>query len=275
MDLSERPKSRATVTVGGTATANEDLYARFELAATKPPVIEVSYPVQGNDTPQAMASGLAKAINGDAGLQKAGVTATADGPKITVLAQPPINLADSMTVFPHGTSETIVKAPNTTSVQQQPASGLDTAGIRDLLFTLLGVVATGWATIIGYYFGSSSGSAQKSLILANALTQKGEDGLGLSVKVPSITGIDPKALTRSPNPQSLTLHGKNLDGVTIVRLSKGTSTLDATVDRGSASPTSIKCSVLVPSATESGDWDVTVSDAGGIATKFPQQLKIN
>jgi ABC-type Na+ efflux pump permease subunit len=45
-------------------------------------------------------------------------------------------------------------------------------GIKDLLFTLLGVIATGWANIIGFYFGSSSGSQQKSQTLSAALLQK-------------------------------------------------------------------------------------------------------
>ncbi len=42
-------------------------------------------------------------------------------------------------------------------------------GVKDLLFTLLGVVATGWANIIGFYFGSSVGSAQKSQTINAAL----------------------------------------------------------------------------------------------------------
>jgi hypothetical protein len=42
-------------------------------------------------------------------------------------------------------------------------------GVKDLLFTLLGVVATGWANIIGFYFGSSVGSAQKSQTISSAL----------------------------------------------------------------------------------------------------------
>jgi hypothetical protein len=41
--------------------------------------------------------------------------------------------------------------------------------IKSLLFTMFGVVATGWTTIIGFYFGSSSGSAQKSQTLAASL----------------------------------------------------------------------------------------------------------
>jgi hypothetical protein len=48
----------------------------------------------------------------------------------------------------------------------------DNNGMRDILFTLFGVVATGWASIISFYFGSSTGSMQKSLTLDAMLTQK-------------------------------------------------------------------------------------------------------
>jgi hypothetical protein len=41
--------------------------------------------------------------------------------------------------------------------------------VKNLLFTLLGVVATGWANIVGFYFGSSSGSAAKSETITRAL----------------------------------------------------------------------------------------------------------
>jgi hypothetical protein len=48
------------------------------------------------------------------------------------------------------------------------------SGLKDLLFTLLGVVATGWANIIGYYFGSSAGSAQKSQAINDALLRSNQ-----------------------------------------------------------------------------------------------------
>lgn len=46
------------------------------------------------------------------------------------------------------------------------------AQYRDLLFTLLGVVGTGWANIIGFFFGSSAGSAQKTQALTAALAAR-------------------------------------------------------------------------------------------------------
>ena len=49
-----------------------------------------------------------------------------------------------------------------------PKEQIDGA-VKDLLFTLLGVVATGWANIIGFYFGSSAGSVQKSQTISSAL----------------------------------------------------------------------------------------------------------
>ena len=56
------------------------------------------------------------------------------------------------------------------STEIMPKATTD-AGVKDLLFTLLGVVATGWANIIGFYFGSSVGSAQKSQTIRSVLLQ--------------------------------------------------------------------------------------------------------
>lgn len=42
---------------------------------------------------------------------------------------------------------------------------------KGLLFTLLGVVATGWANIIGFYFGSSAGSMLKSSAIDAVLSR--------------------------------------------------------------------------------------------------------
>lgn len=46
---------------------------------------------------------------------------------------------------------------------------------KDLLFTLLGVVATGWANIIGFYFGSSAGSMQKSQTIDSVLSRRSSE----------------------------------------------------------------------------------------------------
>ena len=42
---------------------------------------------------------------------------------------------------------------------------------REVLFTMTGVLGTAWASIVSYYFGSSSGSAKKSDQIAQTLTK--------------------------------------------------------------------------------------------------------
>ena len=139
---------------------------------------------------------------------------------------------------------------------------------RDLLFTLLGVVATGWATIVGYYYGSSSGSAQKSLALAQAFAEKGERG------APLVQGITPNPLTRSQAAQRMTIQGQNLDTIKSVRLSPPQGNpIDAT--NVSASATLITCDVLITDPV--GDWDLHLFDgisASGAVTHFPKALKV-
>jgi len=46
------------------------------------------------------------------------------------------------------------------------------SAVKDILFTLLGVVGTGWANVIGFYFGSSASSAQKTQAMAAALVSR-------------------------------------------------------------------------------------------------------
>jgi hypothetical protein len=63
----------------------------------------------------------------------------------------------------------------------------DDTGVKDLLFTLLGVVATGWANIIGFYFGSSVGSAQKSQTISSVLLHGNPDKSPASQKSQAIS----------------------------------------------------------------------------------------
>lgn len=41
-------------------------------------------------------------------------------------------------------------------------------GSKEIAFTMLGTVGAAWTGIVGYFFGSSAGSAKKTEILASA-----------------------------------------------------------------------------------------------------------
>ena len=45
---------------------------------------------------------------------------------------------------------------------------------KEIVFAMLGSVGSAWTGIIGYYFGSSSGSAKKTDIMANGNAPKEE-----------------------------------------------------------------------------------------------------
>jgi hypothetical protein len=55
--------------------------------------------------------------------------------------------------------------------------------LQPMLYTLLGVLATAWANIIGFYFGSSVGSLQKSQTLQASLLQQ-QSSAGSSTPTP-------------------------------------------------------------------------------------------
>jgi hypothetical protein len=56
--------------------------------------------------------------------------------------------------------------PAATTAAAGTLGALTEGPFHNLLNTLVGIVGTGWATIIGYYFGSSTGSRQKTETLS-------------------------------------------------------------------------------------------------------------
>jgi hypothetical protein len=60
----------------------------------------------------------------------------------------------------------VVPTPGTTTVGGGVVATVTQGPFHDLLNTLVGIVGTAWATIVGFYFGSSSGSRQKSETLS-------------------------------------------------------------------------------------------------------------
>lgn len=191
---------RATITVGGPVAERDIVTITFSSAATGgAAAADAQYAAASGDTPEKMASGLSGVINSKEDLTKAGIKATVSGMRVTILAPPAVDFEQAIKVARvGGVTATLTmltgasateQAASANSRQSGPAAAISPA--RDLIFTLLGVIATGWATIVGYYFGSSSGSAQKTLALAQAAAQKNEPLEFRTLKDPVMPPNDP------------------------------------------------------------------------------------
>lgn len=272
--------AQATITVGGMVVEKDVVTATFTSAAIGKAPVLVQYVATSGDTPEKIASGLSGKINGEGELTKAGIKSAVSGALVTILAPPTVDLDQAMKVSKSGgVTETVTPlaiaaatgaGASVGSRQPGPASAGSPA--RDLVFTLLGVIATGWATIIGYYYGSSSGSAQKTLALAQAATQKNEPSQFELPKEPAVTAVSKSALMREATPQPVTVTGRNLDDVKSVQFSNGTNKLKVTESVHTSS--SIGCAVTVVGTDPAGDYNVELLGASGVPIPTTFRVKV-
>jgi hypothetical protein len=91
--------------------------------------------------------------------------------------------------------------PGTTTVSGGAVATVNQGPFHDLLNTLVGIVGTAWATIVGFYFGSSSGSRQKTETLSQvALAHNpAPSSSSRTVTSPTIAFASPSTITDSGN----------------------------------------------------------------------------
>lgn len=270
---------QAIITVGGPVAEGDVVAAAFTSAAIGKEPVPVQYVATKGDTPEKMAAGLSGAINGKGELTKAGIKSAVSGALVTILAPPRVDLDQAVNVSKSGgVTETVTPlavsaAPGAaaSAMSRQPSPASASSPARDLVFTLLGVIATGWATIIGYYYGSSSGSAQKTLALAQAATQKNEPPQFDLPKEPTVTAVSKSVLTHDTAPQPMTVIGRNLDDVKSVQFSNGKNKLKVT--DGVHTSSSIVCALTVFGTDPAGDYSVELLGASGVP--IPTTFRVN